>query len=80
MSHLAPWTLVGPREGVCQQCAIDHPPELPHNCHSLYYKYHFYNEHGRWPTWRDAMAHCQQEIQDAWTQALAERGVGVDDE
>lgn len=71
------WQLLPCVPGVCQACAVDHPPEQPHNQQSLYWQYHFYGEHGRWPTWADAMAHCSEEIQTAWRQELAARGVEV---
>ena len=60
----------------CQVCGHDpaHPPEAPHNVQSLYYQYAFYGEHGRWPTWKDAMAHCDPETQRLWEQALREEG------
>lgn len=36
--------------------------------------YKFYFEHGRWPTWADAMAHCSDEVKAAWEVALREGG------
>lgn len=73
--HLGPFDLLPPAPGVCQECAVDHDPSLPHNKHSLFYQYKFYNDHGRWPTWEDAMAHCTDEVKDYWKKALAEHGV-----
>lgn len=64
-------------EGTCEMCATVHDPGMPHNQQSLTYQYNFYNENGRWPTWKDAMAHCEPEIQQAWIDALKERGVKV---
>lgn len=58
---------------VCQECAVKHDPEMPHDQTSLYYQYKFYSQHGRWPTWDDALAHCSPELQQAWKQSL--RGV-----
>lgn len=71
----ATWTLMPPAPDVCQQCAVDHDPDVPHNAQSMYYQYAFYSEHGRWPTWRDAMAHCSEGVQKAWAAALAAHGV-----
>lgn len=65
------WTLLPPKEGVCQECAVDHPPDLPHDQESLYYQYHFLAEYGRWPTWDDAMAHCSDEMKATWREELA---------
>lgn len=60
--------------GVCQECAVDHRPEEPHNQQSLYYQYKFYGEHGRWPTWKDAIAHCNEVTQVMWEKELKRRG------
>ena len=46
------------QDGTCPECAVKHDPEQPHNRDSLAYQYKFYDQHGRWPTWSDAMAHC----------------------
>jgi hypothetical protein len=77
-SHLAPLTMLPPKPGVCQECAVDHPEEWPHNRQSLCYQYYFYNIHGRWPTWTDAMAHCDDEMKENWSKALMERGAKLE--
>lgn len=59
---------------VCQECAVDHDPDMPHNAQSLYYQYKFYQKHGRWPTWEDAMAHCSTEMQELWKEELGKLG------
>ncbi len=76
--HLSPFTMLPPKPGVCQECAVDHPKEYPHNRQSLAYQYFFYNKHGRWPTWRDAMAHCDEETKAKWCEALAGRGAKLE--
>ncbi len=63
--------------GTCPECAVDHPPEQPHNQQSLFYQYKFYNEHGRWPTWEDAISHCSEEIKSIWRTELKKLGVEV---
>jgi hypothetical protein len=60
--------------GTCPECAVDHPPELPHNQQSLRYQYTFYAQRGRWPTWADALAHCSPEMQAIWKRELIARG------
>ncbi len=65
-------------EGTCSWCAVEHEPESPHNQQSLFWQYRFYGEHNRWPSWKDAMAHCDAATQAAWTKALKERGVDVE--
>jgi hypothetical protein len=64
--------MLGPGPGVCQECAVDHPHDQPHNRDSLTYQYTFYAKHGRWPTWSDAMAHCPYKVQLAWKVRLVE--------
>ena len=73
----AQFILLPPKAGTCRECATAHDPRQPHNQQSLYYQYRFYSKHGRWPTWRDAMAHCTEEIKTLWIDALEERGVIV---
>lgn len=60
--------------GTCPMCAVKHDPEQPHNKNSLAYQYKFYDLHGRWPSWMDAMAHCSKEVQDYWASELQKRG------
>lgn len=71
------WMLLPPRPEVCQQCAVLHDERDPHNQQSLYWQYWFHSQHGRWPTWADAMAHCTPEVKKAWIAGLAEHGVKV---
>ena len=65
--------------GTCPTCAVKHDPGMPHNRDSLAYQYKFYDEHGRWPTWADAMAHCTPEVKAYWVDALTARGVNVEE-
>lgn len=73
--HLGPFQLFPAEPGTCPECAVNHGPELPHNQQSLFYQYHFYNEHGRWPTWEDAIAHCDEQMKAAWREELTKAGV-----
>lgn len=70
--------LLPPRPDVCQECARDHDPRLPHDKQSLYYQVKFKMKHGRGATWTDAMAHCTNEIKAAWTDGLKKFGIGVE--
>lgn len=76
--------LLPPAEGLCQQCGRDHTPDWPHDQRSLHYQYWFRINEGkssreeRWPTWRDAMAHCTPEVQEQWTTELNKLGVDID--
>lgn len=64
-------------EGTCPECAVKHDPEQPHNKDSLAYQYKFYDKHGRWPTWKDAMEHCSDEVKEFWIQNLKAHGIEV---
>jgi hypothetical protein len=75
MKKIGDFMLLPPAPDVCQECATKHEPEEPHNAQSLYYQYSFKAEHGRWPTWKDAIAHCSEEVKEAWTKELKARGV-----
>lgn len=67
-----------PREGQCPECGIFHDPDQPHNRDSMLYQYRFYDEHGRWPTWVDAMAHCKDDVKALWVDALKAQGVDIE--
>jgi hypothetical protein len=60
--------------GLCPECAVDHPPEAPHNAQSLYYRVKFHRHTGRWPTWADALAHCTPEVALIWERELRKAG------
>lgn len=75
--HLGAFAIMPAPEGVCPECAVKHDQSIPHDQQSMFYQYKFYNEHGRWPTWEDAMAHCTDEMKQAWTEALKEHGLEI---
>lgn len=75
--HLGGWKILNAPPGTCQECATVHEPGQAHNQQSLHYQYTFYDKHGRWPTWADAMAHCTPEVQARWKDGLKEHGVVV---
>ena len=70
--------IVLPAETGCPDCGVDHQGHVPHNATSVQYQYRFYAEHHRWPSWRDAMAHCDDETRELWTQALVAKGIDID--
>lgn len=78
--NLGGLALLKGKEGTCAECAVAHPPDLPHDQQSLHWQYRFKEQHGRWPTWHDAMRHCTAEMKDHWLQELSTAGValGVD--
>lgn len=71
-------TMLRIKPGTCPECGVKHDPEQPHKQQSLAYQYKFYDQHGRWPTWVDALAHCPDDIKDFWCKALAERGIKIE--
>lgn len=73
------FVLLPPAGDVCDECAADHPPELPHDAHSLYYQLAFFARRGVAPTWHDAMAHCTDEVKQYWIEAMAEQGFVLDE-
>ena len=73
------WKLLPPAPGVCQSCAVDHDPRLPHDCKSLFYQFRFYSEHKRWPNWNDAMAHCKPEVVMLFLAAIENLGYSIVD-
>lgn len=75
MEFIKTFTLLPPALDACQVCATKHKPEWPHNKDSLYYQLAFRDEHGRWPTWADAIAHCSEEMKEAWKKELIKLGV-----
>lgn len=72
------WVIVPPKADVCQECATKHEPDQPHDKMSLYYQYHFLAKHGRWPTWEDAVAHCDKETKKIWREELIRFGEKLD--
>lgn len=58
----------------CAICAVRHETSQPHNASSLFYQYDFRARTGRWPTWKDAIAHCDPETRARWESALREKG------
>lgn len=63
-------TLLPPKAGLCQVCAVEHKPDAPHNAQSLYYGMRFKMLHDRDVTWSDAVAHCPPEVRAVWEREL----------
>jgi len=64
--------------GVCPQCGIAHPPEMPHNANSEYYRSYFKGLYKRLPSWSDAMRHSPTFVKDLWLHWLVGKGVDPD--
>ena len=74
-----PLKLMPPAPGRCQQCAVIHDPEMPHDANSLYYAFWYQQEHGKSPSWADAMAHCEDGVKSLWLGLLAQVGIDPND-
>lgn len=48
----------------CPICGGSHLPDHPHSASKMAYQFRFQQQHGRLPTWEDAMAHCCPEYKD----------------
>lgn len=70
-----PMTMLPPAAHLCQECAIDHVPSHPHDACSLYYQMQFKLKHDRFPTWKDAISHCDDAMKELWTEELIKRGI-----
>jgi len=66
--------LLPPSPDVCPECARKHALDVPHDALSLHYQYFFRSHEGRWPTWKDAIAHCTPEVREFWEKDLREMG------
>lgn len=62
--------LLPPHPSLCQECGRNHNPEEPHDKQTLYYQTKFHMEHGRYPTWADAMSHCSEAVKTAWRDSI----------
>lgn len=65
---------IPPPPDACQECAVKHSPEQPHNRDSIFYQMKFQAAHGRPPQWSDAVAHCTSEVQAFWKEELEKIG------
>jgi hypothetical protein len=73
--RITDFKILPPVSTACQICGHEHTPDQPHNAQSLYYQYAFYGEHGRWPTWKDAVQHCADDVKSNWERELRKAGV-----
>ncbi len=67
--------LLPPSENKCQECAVEHEQEWPHDKNSFFYQFLFFNLNGRTATWEDAMAHCNEEMKQMWREELRAKGI-----
>lgn len=62
MPHAIEWP-------TCELCGIRHNPDHPHAATTSRYQTWFFREHGRAPTYADAMAHCAPEVKALYREA-----------
>lgn len=62
----------------CPMCHRIHEEWEPHDAQSIAYQIRFFFDHGRYPTWKDAMAHSPDIVKAAWTEELFKHGVAVE--
>ena len=72
-------TVAAPGPDTCPVCATKHDRMEPHDRNSLYYQHRFHRTHKRFPTWKDAMAHCSEKTQAAWREKLMAQGVSPEE-
>ena len=70
--------ITAPIPGSCPVCASFHEKTEPHDLNSLYYQNKFFKVYKRFPTWADAMYHCDPHTKAMWTEKLKEAGVTVE--
>lgn len=80
MDNIEEVKIIPPVPGSCPICASRHDPEEPHNRDSLYYLNWFYKKNKRFPTWRDAMSHCNEATKEKFKKKLMRQGITIDTE
>ena len=60
---------------LCNICNGRHPESLPHSAGTPEYQAWFQKEHGRLPTWSDAIAHCSPQAKEFALQWLTRVGI-----
>lgn len=69
--------LVPPRKDRCQECAVKHEPEMPHDATSLYWQ----TKRGiekKDPSWKAAMEHCDDKMKQVWKEELLKAGIDIE--
>ena len=66
-----------PVPGTCPVCATVHDKAEPHDLNSLYYQNQFFKTHRMFPTWADALCHCDSAMKTMWREKLKRAGIEV---
>lgn len=67
--------ILPPKPGACWVCGDVHEGNEPHNLYSIYYQHRFRKRNGRYPTWEDAVKHCDEKTRKKWEKRM-NRGKG----
>lgn len=78
MSDRAKLNFLQVPEGACPECGAIHHPSQPHKWGEEFYMHDFFEKHGVYPSWGDALAHCREDVRNNWRGILLEAGVTSD--
>lgn len=56
----------------CQECGVQHDPELPHHAQTIRYQMTIFRKYGRPPTYADSVAHCDRDTRETFSHYLKE--------
>lgn len=76
--HPGKMVIPAPKDGACRICGEIHGRGEAHNRDSLLYQHKFRMNHGRYPTWEDAMEHCSLTVKKRFCERLKRNGIEVD--
>ena len=65
------------KKGSCPECGEEHSSNMAHNAFTFVYRLKFYDKHGRFPTWKDAMSHLADEDKDFCIYILQRENIDV---
>lgn len=74
---MSAWTLLPPAKDRCQECAVKHEPDQPHDATSMFYGTKRRIEGHKTANWKDAMEHCTPQVREHWTSELTKMGIDV---
>lgn len=72
-------TLMPAKPGLCPKCDRKHEDGWPHDRDSLLFQYTFYDEHGYFPSWADALEGCSEGVKAYWTEQLTACGIDLNE-